>query len=104
MLHPGRRDGVSADACPVFSLARCIVNARRVGCRRALEYDAAAPELACVLDVGDEIVATASGITAAGQVRVQCVHGWISLKSAVRGTLQSLERVVPLTNRRRAGS
>ena len=78
---------MSADACPVFSLARCIVNARRVGCRRALEYDAAAPELACVLDVGDEIVATASGITAAGQVRVQCVHGWISLKSAVRGTL-----------------
>ena len=75
------------------------MNARRVGCRRALEYDAAAPELACVLDVGDEIVATASGITAAGQVRVQCVHGWISLKSAVRGTLQSLERVplVPLT-------
>ncbi len=81
------------------------MNARRVGCRRALEYDAAAPELACVLDVGDEIVATASGITAAGQVRVQCVHGWISLKSAVRGTLQSLERVplVPLTTSAQGG-
>ena len=81
------------------------MNARRVGCRRALEYDAAAPELACVLDVGDEIVATASGITAAGQVRVQCVHGWISLKSAVRGTLLPLDLVplVPLTTSAQGG-
>ena len=54
----------------------------QVGVTAALEYDVASPELVCVKEVGEEIVATASGITAAGQVRVQFELGWISLKAA----------------------
>lgn len=53
----------------------------QVGVTASLEYDPSNPELVCVKEVGDEIVASASGITAAGQVRVQCKLGWISLKS-----------------------
>ena len=53
----------------------------QVGVTASLEYDPSDPKLVCVKEVGDEIVATASGITAAGQVRVQFELGWISLKS-----------------------
>ncbi len=53
----------------------------QVGVTASLEYDPSDPELVCVKEVGDEIVAIASGITAAGQVRVQFELGWISLKS-----------------------
>jgi hypothetical protein len=54
----------------------------QVGVTASLEYDPSDPELVCVKDVGDEIVAISSGITAAGQVRVQFELGWVSLKSA----------------------
>ena len=54
----------------------------QVGVTASLEYDTTNPDLVCVKEVGDEIVATASGITAAGQVRVQFELGWISLRSA----------------------
>ena len=53
----------------------------QVGVTTSLEYDPSNPDIICVKEVGEEILATASGITAAGQVRVMFDAGWVSLKS-----------------------